>query len=138
MFVSTPAQTHIRTNNHYPYCTYLCTNTHMCFTRITFTLRWSQTEVLVGSFPVQLLLRHLPIFLMYIFLLNQLPISHPHPSTRRSQRSLPTEGGRLQPQEMEAVFLTLHSLPPALYYSFKGLFLFLSLTVEHLTSGLTM
>ena len=125
-------------NNHYSYCTYLHTNTYTCFTRIASTLRWSQTELLVGSFPVQFLLNYLAIFPMHIFLLNQPPPNHLHPSTKRSQRSLLTEEGWLQLQEMEAVLQTLHSLPPALYHSFKDLFLSLSLTVEHLTSGLTM
>ena len=101
--------------NHHSYCAHLCTNTYTYFTRITFTSHWSQRELLVGSVPVQLLLNHLPIFLMHKFLLNQLPTSHLHPSTRKSQTSLLTKEGLLQPQKMEVVFQALHSLPPALY-----------------------
>ena len=41
------------------------------FTRFIFISHWSQAELLVGSFPHQFLLRHLPIFLFLLLSVYQ-------------------------------------------------------------------
>ena len=96
-----------------PYSTSRGALTITYFTRIfilNLTSRWSQAELLVGSFPLQFLLRHLPIFPLIQFLLIP-PTSESSPLIRRSQKS---EDRQLQVQH--SVFVSNHYYYYYYYY----------------------